>query len=330
MVGGPLAVGRAGFLAMSSRWESGEGGPRISEYLLARSTDGCSWASIPFPSTSGIHAPKLITTEDGAFLLIGGSASGIVALRSADGTTWEQVETGLPDAMDILSIGLGPHGYLLAAQATQASGPSLWLSQDGLRWDEVYRFDHPAANVQLDDADGGADGYVVLGRRIDPDGSYQRFSLASGDGRDWIERLEPFGPDDQQHIAGASVTSFGPDWIATLGQPDGAPTLVRFSANGLDWVATGNIDAGPALAVEPATLEETTIGLLFAPASRMWIEGAPGAWISPDAASWSAINLPSGAWAVDTVEGRGLVVVSGTIPGPAPSSTAAIWVRTTE
>jgi hypothetical protein len=62
----------------------------------------------------------------------------------------------------------------------------------------------------------------------------------------------------------------------------------------------------------------------------MWIEGAPGAWISPDAASWSAINLPSGAWAVDTVEGRGLVVVSGTIPGPAPSSTAAIWVRSTE
>jgi hypothetical protein len=330
IVGGPLAGGRAGFLALSSRWEIGEGGPRVSEYLLARSADGCDWESIPFPPASGIYAPDLITTEDGAFLLIGSSPSGVTAFRSTDGAAWEEVETRLSDAADILSIGRGPRGYLLAAQATQASGPSLWLSQDGLRWDEVYRFDRAAANVQLDDADGGAEGYVVLGRRIGPDGSYRRFALASGDGRDWIERPEPFGPDDQRYSFGASVTPFGPDWIATLGQPDGAPTAVRFSANGLDWVARGSIDAGPALAVERATLEETTIGLLFAPGSHMWIEGAPGAWISPDAASWSAIELPPSAWVVDAVESQGLVVLSGTIPGPARSSTSAIWVRATE
>ena len=116
----------------------------------------------------------------------------------------------MPGSLFVQAIEAGPEEYLVGGQ-TSETNPTLWLSDDALTWEQVYEFDQSEFFVQLDDADGGDEGYVVLGRRIEGDSSaYRRFAFASADGRDWVNADEPFGPDDQAFVFNMSVTSSGP------------------------------------------------------------------------------------------------------------------------
>ena len=49
IVGGEIAWGDAGFLAVATQFEGGEGGPRIAGITLWRSADGQTWTELPAP-----------------------------------------------------------------------------------------------------------------------------------------------------------------------------------------------------------------------------------------------------------------------------------------
>ena len=144
-----------------------------------------------------------------------------VSLRSTDGETWEPLETGLPSDLYIVAIEEGPAGYLLVGGQGAETNPTLWLSSDALTWELVHEFSQDQQYVQLTDGDGGVEGYVVVGHRTEKDApSYERFALASADGRHWAETAAPFGPDDQQYQWQVAVSSHGGGWLATLGHRD--------------------------------------------------------------------------------------------------------------
>jgi hypothetical protein len=276
----------------------------------------------------------LTTSGNGRFVLYGGRSTGTageteaVTLRSDDGRTWEEFDSGLPDDTFVDAVERGPNGFLLAGG--QANGnPSLWLSSDGFSWDQVHEFEPTGGFVQIDDADGGEEGYVVLGRRHAPTGtSYQRFAFASADGLEWLTSEEPFGSDNQEFVFATNVTSFGPDWVATLGHPDGPSTAVWHSENGLEWTEVGEIRSDPNTSA--GVLETTGIGLFHAPSSPARFEGFPGLWSSPDVGEWTEENLGATAVVNDLAESPGNVAVIGSVPGDEFNATLGIWIRSTE
>jgi hypothetical protein len=185
--------------------------------------------------------------------------------------------------------------------------------------------------VQLDDGDGGAEGYVVIGRRIQPDSSsYERFAFASADGREWFETAAPFGPDDQAYVWTVGVSSFGGDWLATLGRR-GAPTSLWSSADGLSWSETGSLDHPEGGLATAGLFDEVLDELILAPNATVTFEGQPGIWSSTDGMAWSPIDMGA-AWVGDLAIGDGVVAITGTIPGPADgfTSTGAIWIRASD
>lgn len=333
-----VAYGAAGFLATGARWEGTEGGPRVAERYLWHSPDGRKWRDVPFPAGFGQPWLEMLTTAaNGDYVMyidrplpdeVGGE---LVALRSSDGLAWSEVETGLPDDLLVQAIELGPAGYLLVGGQTSGTNPTLWLSDDAVSWEMVHEFDQTEEYVQLDDADGGEEGYVVLGRRIEGDGGpYRRFSFASSDGRSWIARDEPFGLDDQGWVFSANVQGLGPNWIATLGHPHGSPMTVWFSADGIDWTPRGELGAPPG--VGAGVMERTGLGLLFSSQGGPPFDGSPGPgiWSSDDGSTWSRTEVGEGAWIGDIAESPGNVVIVGTIPGEDFPSAAGIWFQSTE
>ena len=228
--GGEIAWGDAGFLAIGRRYEGGEGGPRIAEYAMWRSADGREWTQVAYPSPDGggTYDPAALSgAADGSYVLHAmqvnpeATETALVSLRSTDGETWEPLETGLRPDMFVESIEEGPSGYLLVGGQGGQTNPTLWLSSDALTWELVHEFSQDEENVQLYGADGGAEGYVVIGRRIAVrSSSYERFAFASADGREWVESPAPFGPDDQEYVWDVAVTSHGDNWLATLGDPE--------------------------------------------------------------------------------------------------------------
>jgi hypothetical protein len=293
------------------------------------------WEELEAPGTPAeMFWNALSSTSDGRYVLYGtqpGSTPGeyhSVALRSSDGVTWEGFESGLPELIYVQAIELGPNGYLLVGGQSSETNPTLWLSDDGLRWEQVHEFEQTTHYIQIHDADGGDEGYVVLGRRIEADSTaYQRFAFASADGREWFTREAPFGPDNQNFVFEAGVTSRGPDWVATLGHP-GDVTAVWTSADGLAWVEVGSLNA-PGSTSSPL-LEEVGDALLFSPGSGAPFDGTVGAWSSTDAATWSILDLGADPWLRSLARGDGVVAVSGTIPAADFSSVGAVWVRASE
>lgn len=332
-VGSHVVHGQAGFLVISTDWipSAGSPGPGAPRHSMWLSSDGAEWQQVAgHDVVEGIGVAALATAADGTFVLHGSRAIDggyeSVALRSSDGARWEEIETGLPQVIHVQAIAAGPTGYLLVGGQTGDTNPTLWLSADGLRWELVHEFDQTEQWVQIHDADGGEEGYVVLGRRIQLDGAYQRFSFASADGRNWVNRDEPFGADNQAYVFEASVSSLGPDWVATLGHPD-APTAAWFSADGLDWAEVGSIDAPGN--TSSAVFDEVAGELLFSPGSLYW-EGTPGVWASRDGAEWPRVDFGADVWLGGIATSDTMVVVAGTAPNEDFTSTGGVWVRPSE
>ena len=321
IVGGEIAWGDAGFLAVARQFEGSEGGPHVSGYSMWRSADGQSWAEVPYPAPDeGTYdVVALSGAADGSYVFhayhFSGSATSLVSLRSTDGETWEPLETGLPSDLSIVAIEEGPAGYLLVGGQGAETNPTLWLSTDALTWELVHEFTQDQQFVQLHDGDGGAEGYVVIGRRIEHDSSsYERFAFASADGRHWVETAAPFGPDDQTYVWEVAVSSHGDGWLATLGRRDEATSLWS-SADGLAWSETGSLDT-PELSLSSAGLfEEVGDELILSPGATVTEFGTPGAWSSTDGTTWSPVDLGADAWLGELAIGDGVVAMTGTIPG---------------
>ena len=338
IVGGEIAWGDAGFLAIARRYESSEGGPHVAGYSMWRSVDGQSWAEVPFPvpDEGTYDVAALSGAADGSYVFhashFSGSATSLVSLRSTDGETWEPLETGLPSDLYIVAIEEGPAGYLLVGGQGAETNPTLWLSSDALTWELVHEFSQDQQYVQLTDGDGGAEGYVVVGHRTEKDApSYERFALASADGRHWVETAAPFGPDDQQYQWQVAVSSHGGGWLATLGHRD-EPTSLWSSADGLAWSETGSLDT-PELSLSSAGLfEEVGDELILSPGATVSEFGTPGTWSSTDGTTWSPVDLGADAWLGELAIGDGVVAMTGTIPGSGETttSTGGIWIRASD
>ncbi len=337
-VGAEIAYGDAGFLAIGRRWDGGEGGPRIAETGMWISADGREWDQVecPAPASGSYFVMALSGADDGSYVLHvqsdaqDGNLATTVTLRSTDGRTWEPIDTGLAERIHVQVIAEGPNGYLLVGGQTGYANPSLWLSADGLTWEQVHEFAQDTEFVQIQDADGGEDGYVVIGRRIAPDGGpYQRFSFASADGRSWVEQSEPFGPDDQDFVFEVAVSSLGPDWVATLAQRDYTTTTFT-SSDGLTWSEAGTIPLANENVADAGLLEEIGDELLSSPGGGLWFEGMPGVFASADGATWSPVDMSADAWLAKLAIGDGVVAVTGTIPGAESTTSGGIWIRDTD
>ena len=335
---GEIAWGDAGFIAIGRRYEGGEGGPRIAEYSMWRSADGQTWTEVayPTPDEGGSYDVAALTgAEDGSYVLHAlqfnpeVTETALVSLRSTDGATWEPVETGLPSDMFVQSIEEGPSGNLLVGGQGGQTNPTLWLSSDALTWELVHEFSQDEQYVQLYGADGGAEGYVVIGRRIELDSSsYERFAFASADGREWVESPAPFGPDDQAFIWDVAVTSHGGNWLATLG--DSADTITLWSsADGLEWSEAGTLQGLERSLASPGLFEEIGDELIVSPGATVTEFGTPGAWSSSDGTTWSPVDLGAEASLGELAIGDGVLAMTGTIrgSGETTTSTGGIWIR---
>lgn len=341
IVGGEIAHGDAGFLTIGHEYESGEGGPRRAGWTMWHSHDGWTWTELdyPVPEEGDYWSITLHGADDGSHVLHarhsipGIVESPLVTLRSTNARSWEQLQTGLPAVIYPLTVAQGPNGYLLVAAQGAGTNPTLWLSPNGLSWELVHEFEQDEHFIQLDDGDGGAEGYVVLGRRIEKDSSsYERFAFASADGREWFERDAPFGPDDQGFVWEMSVSSRGGDWVATLGHRD-ETTSIWASANGLDWTEAGRLDARNLTSATGGLAKEVGSEVILAPGASTFFDGTPGAWssTSTDNANWTPIDLGSAdAWLGDLAIGDGVVALTGTVPGEDFTSTGVIWIRSSE
>jgi hypothetical protein len=332
-VGSHIVFGASGFLAVSTRWTpvTGSPGPGRAEYSLAHSSSGLDWAELDYPEElgSGLAINALATDADGAYVLYGvrpkiaTHGTETVVLRSIDGVRWHEIASGLPKAIAVQAIEQGPAGYLLVGGQTAETNPTLWLSAGGDTWELVHEFRQTERWIQIEDADGGEEGYVVIGRAIEPDGPYERFAFASADGRNWIRQPQPFGADDQGFLFDTNVSSLGPDWIATLGEHE-APTRVWHSANGLAWSEVATLDTGASSG--EGMFAEIDDELVLSPGSGYY-EGTPGVWFSSDGVDWAPVKFGEELWLGGIAQGDGLVATIGTVPSTGTNSTAGVWVR---
>jgi hypothetical protein len=339
-VGAEIVWGGAGFLAVAREYEGAEGGPRITGNSMWRSPDGQTWTEVAYPAANEdpYHLAALSGAADGSYVFHtlqftpGAVGAPLISLRSTDGETWEPLETGLPEDMFIQAIEKGPVGYLLIGGQGAEINPTLWLSDDALSWELVHEFSQDEKYVQIHDGDGGAEGYVVIGRRIEHDSSsYERFAFASADGREWFESAAPFGPDPQNFVGDVGISSHGGDWLATLTLED-ASTALWSSADGLAWSEAGSLATPPRNMATPGLFEEVGDGLVLSPAATVAFDGTPGIWSSTDGTAWAPIDLGADAWVGELAIGDGVVAMTGTVPGQADgfTSTGAIWIRASD
>lgn len=300
--------GANGYLAAAEGFVGQEGGPRLATRGFWHSVDGRTWEEVDAPLEIGDWLQAVTTTRDGDFLVItrvydeAADVNRTVVRRSSDGTTWAEVDSGLPDDLQLVSVDHGALGSLLVAAEYPLDGPTdlaAWLSVDGIRWEKVLDLDDRPGWVVVQDGGAGPEGFVVAGTVVSDDNdSHEYFALASADGRTWIEAEdEPFGAIDPQFRPDPYVAPLGSDWLAFLHRRDGSIRVFR-SANGLDWTEAGLIERdgdlnvfAPVIAEVDGRLYFSTAGTGVAPGS-----GQAGIWTSTDGVGWEPMEMGSDAY----------------------------------
>jgi hypothetical protein len=334
-----VARGTNGFVALGARWEPlfvDIGFTRARERMWT-SADGQSWAEMDLgPVFEGVTLVDVVATPDGGFAAFGSRAGeegpyGRPPLptvwRSQDGQTWEGVESGLPQIFEIGKVVQGAVGYLLLgpqmgyADPLVSGDPSLWFSHDALTWQEVQHYSQAAGGVKLDDIGAGDEGFVAFGiRQGVAAGDWERFAVASADGREWIDSPRPFGNEDPAYQPDAAIAPLGPDWIASMPGPNAASAQLWFSANGIDWERLGSVEDG--------------IGEVRATNGRVFLSldaanpysPPPGVWISIDGRHWEPFDLGARAAIGDVATGPLGPVLVGSISLGAAEANAAFWL----
>jgi len=277
---------------------SASGSPRVWS-----SSDGRRWVEQPLDlGTQDVSLVGLAPVSDGQLLLVGVvgvnaaySELGAPPARSAawtadDALTWREVDLGLPNGVVANSFAFGPMGYALS------TGTQLWFSADGLGWSLAH--DAPEEGG-FHDIVAGDEGFVARGY-VSPSGG--ALVLASGDGQMWYEArsLPGGGPLD--------VTSLDGDWLALAFDADFSTISVWWSANGLDWTRTIDVNdlTGPDGPKAGRGMESGITGGTLASAGRRayltltWNHCCAqmpvnvGLWTSVDGAAWSPAALEGG------------------------------------
>lgn len=329
--------GNAGFLAITEQFVSGEGGPRLMRRSMWLSADGRTWEEVDLPSgLADAWLQAVTTTSAGDYVLhfnvlSGADITPVEAIRSADGRTWEQIETGLPEELQIMTIEHGALGSLLVGQmpSPDTTIPEAWYSSDGVTWELVHEVTDGDRWVTVADAGAGDEGFVIVGASAAPDNSsHEYFALASADGREWIESRSPFGPEDPDFRPNPHVAALGPDWVAVLPTRDES---IQFwsSEDGLAWASAGQItDTGPLEAFEPVFHAVDSL-LHFSITGGGFPWTVTGAWSSTGGATWEPLELGADVYLGGVAAGPETVVLTGSEPNPTGSQ-AGIWVRQTD
>jgi hypothetical protein len=296
------------------------------------SRDGRSWEHVELgPEFENVTIRALVRRGDGSLMAIG--ERGIIgehgidefdpaAWTTSDGISWAEVD---PPIGGVSKLEQGAKGILAVLGPSFSSDAyEVWHSSDGEAWEVVH-----SGEADYVDIGAGDEGFAAVGRIGGEDG--RPFTIASGDGRVWIEgQTPPFG----RYL---EVASHGGDWIV-VDDPGGiAPTW--FSANGLDWTAHGKI---PFRTITVASQEcreyrrqLTSAGPWLVTTTELAYPCSEGGYVvhgtqylSVDGASWQPIPLAegtpgenrSGSSISDAVATDGALIIVGEENGA-----AAFW-----
>lgn len=329
--------GDAGFLTISQRFESAEGGPRLTRRTMWLSADGIAWDDVSLPSELNEQwLQALSTTAAGEYVILYGvntdepGMTTTEALISADGRTWEPIETGLPDSLQVMSLERGGPGWLLVGyriESEASSALAAWYSSDGVAWEVVRELSEPGRWVTIIDAGVGEEGFVIAGTSTAGDSaSHEYFTLASADGRSWVPSRSPFSPEDPQYRPDPVVAALGPDWVAALPTQEEAAEF-WFSTNGIDWEPAATIpDVGPLSSWTPV-FTEIDGRLYFSANGGAYPGGSPGTWSSADGSTWEPVDLGTDAHLGGIVAGQDVMVIAGTESIEGGTDQLGIWVR---
>jgi hypothetical protein len=298
------------------------------------STDGRSWSPISdFPASAGSVA--LAAAADGSRqVVVGGNAAGAASWASSDGgATW----TAAPAATDLA----GPHataqmvaivfwqGRFVAAgyrDDLSAAGPSaaIWLSNDGLTWQDVSE----GAGLGAGRVYGlavGPDGLVAVGTTGDP---YRGEAAVwtSTDGTTWTRVESPAFAVGPMH----ALTAGGPGLVAVgTGKADDR-AAVWTSTDGTTWQAAPDDPSFHhyGAPVRMASVTSSTNGLVVVGWRSDAANGSGVVWRSADGADWredpDQVSLLGGDLS-GVVAGRSLLVGVGTAGYP-DNDQAAVWL----
>jgi len=276
----------------------------LHEALAWTSSDGQSWEPVDLEAGfENVTFGPLIHRDDGSLVSLGqrglvDESGGInefvpAAWTTTDGVTWTEIDPPLEGVA--LEVRQGAKGVLAVVYPHSGDGHQLWLSADGMAWELVHSLEANYIDIGAGDDGFAAVSWVFASGVGDESG--HPISIASADGREWIEApTPPFGEF-------VEVASHAGDWIA-VDDPGGvAPTW--FSANGLDWEALGEIPF-KTVDLEDADCREYRSLLISAhpwlvtsteltyPCSESGYMIHGTQYLSVDGATWSAMPLAEG------------------------------------
>ncbi|HLF61526.1 MAG TPA: hypothetical protein VI980_10145 [Acidimicrobiia bacterium] len=135
----PFVITDSGYLALvSSNSSEPFGVSPVCEPRIWLSDDGRTWTESNAPLGNGAFVQDL-GWRDGRYVAVGGFDVGDpAAWTSADGLEWEPVApTGSWGSVDLVSVDVGPGGWIVLGKLSESSGFAGWTSRDGLCWEAL-------------------------------------------------------------------------------------------------------------------------------------------------------------------------------------------------
>jgi len=161
----PLVLTDAGYLAMvSSNPSEPFGVSPVCEPRIWMSEDGKTWteSDVTLGGRAFVHD---LAWRDGRFVAVGGFDVGDpAAWTSTDGLEWETVvPSGEWESVDLISVDVGPGGWIVLGKLSDSTGSVGWTSTDGLCWEDLPPF------VEGGNASVATSHMILVGRTTYPD-----------------------------------------------------------------------------------------------------------------------------------------------------------------
>ncbi len=321
--------------------------------VILTSTDGTTWNRLAEDDPALNLGPVLMygVAEGGPGLVVAGigcedDAEPCVPYptvwTSSDGVDWDRSPAGadvfgeLGVLLDIVNT---EHGLVAAGGSYFAEGeteliqPWVWLSPDGIEWEQVWEgeaYDYSAATgiTCFEALAEGADGRVVGVGTVNDQGDLVGAIWTSTDGRNWqrVDRdSEAFAPTTDSDISMLDVAA-GPGGFVAVGSDGGTEVAIWHSPDGLSWAR-----------VDTAGQPFEYIGTLSAvdAIGTGWIAAGPDGfadmtggtvtlWTSPDGLNWDRVHSIDPGYAASVVATESGIAVGGAIFGT-ENSHAAVW-----
>lgn len=266
---------------------------------------------------------------------------------SADGSSWDRSAAD-PDVFGdrgaLLDVVATEHGLIAAGGFYTTEGeteliqPTVWLSPDGIEWEQVWQgeaYDFTTAPVITGFQALAADaiGTVVgVGPAVNDQGDFVGAIWTSTNGREWerIDQNSPvFASGTDAYVAIQDVGA-GPGGFVAVGTDGGTEVAIWHSPDGFAWnradtsnqpfeyigtlssvdaLDTGWIAAGPHGFADP-------------------VGGTVTLWISPDGLNWDRVHSIDPGYATSVVAIESGIAVAGAMAG-VDNYYAAVWAGPT-